>query len=285
MELHTWATLGTLAASIDPECLAAIWLVSITGAPAKVLPSSNVYVSPERRLPCLINDGVIISGYSEIVHYLGTKGYVLGSDRPQDVALLALTEQLKIFTQWTLFCQEDNYREITRPQISASLPFPMQYNVAISLKRSATEAARARGLSKRLTDESGPRLSKLHSELLEQHKEQEKARQMPQSIMRVVARAEELYRTAGLLHQEMSPASLLLGANLMLQTLPSLPSHPLSVLVDRYPDLGRICAQASAISPIALDEPSAEKKYSLPNWLLSWTPWTPWTARAAPVLN
>lgn len=277
MELHTWTPLGTLAASIDPECLAAIWFTSVTKVPIRIVPSSNVYVSPERRLPCLINDGVTVSGYTEITHYLSSLGYSLGEQRPQDVALLALAEQLKIFTDWTLFCQDNNYRAITRPLISAAIPFPMQYNVAISLQRSATAEARARGLTKRLADEKSPRLSKLHSELLEQRNEQEKARQAPQNIMRVVARAEEIYKTAMVLHGETSPASLLLAANLLLQTLPSLPSHPLEIIAQRYPDLKKLRDNTSII-PFTLDEPTSDSEYNLQNFLLSWTPWTPWTA-------
>lgn len=228
-------------------------------------------------MPCLINDGVTVSGYTEITHYLSSLGYSLGEQRPQDVALLALAEQLKIFTDWTLFCQDNNYRAITRPLISAAIPFPMQYNVAISLQRSATAEARARGLTKRLADEKSPRLSKLHSELLEQRNEQEKARQAPQNIMRVVARAEEIYKTAMVLHGETSPASLLLAANLLLQTLPSLPSHPLEIIAQRYPDLKKLRDNTSII-PFTLDEPTSDSEYNLQNFLLSWTPWTPWTA-------
>lgn len=279
MKLHVWSGIET-SPTFDPECLAAMWLTRFAEVPVEIVYSNNVYMSPDQRLPCLVDDadaGSAVSGYAEIVHYLSQQGYEVGDLSAQNIALLANLDRATTLTHWTLFCHKENYEKITRPQISAAVAFPMQYNVAMSLQQNAVSRCKSEGITHRKKPPKEKGLTKTHEQVLEANRNRKAMVSMSQETMQVLTLGEKVYQLCANImtniDQQESPAKFLLLANIYLQTLPGLTQRPLETVIDEFPALKQPLPDLEFTN---VSHPGTTE-YTLPNWFASLTPWTsPW---------
>lgn len=134
MELHVWSPVKE-ALSLDPDCLACIYLANASAADVTIVQSSNASLSPTARLPVLIlADKTCITSFFDIAYYLADNQF-----SPADVALISYLQRLRKTAYDQLF-QPDTYAAV-RQQITSHTPFPLQYTVPLALKKQASEDA------------------------------------------------------------------------------------------------------------------------------------------------
>lgn len=235
MELHVHSPLAGCP-SLDPASLALVWLAEMSDLQLAIYPSNNTNLSPTNALPVLISPTAEpVTGFPEIAVVL------LGRELTAvETALMASCQSLAVITQWNLFVIQENYEGLTRPEISAAIPFPMQYNVALVLQReaSANQPIREKGRSR--VPES---ISKLHASILEQNKEKECARETPKETLRRIVMLTDTFNTITPFLSQLdkdSPATLLIAANLVLLSLPRLPSKPLNSTIEHHEPLRKL---------------------------------------------
>lgn len=264
MELHVSTPIAGCPA-LDPACLAAAWVCEASNLDIKIMSSGNHHLSPTKTLPVLLSaDGEPISGFTEIA------SHVLGSElTPIEVALLAYVQRLAVITQWVLFMVPENYEGLTRPEISATVPFPMQYNAALSLQRNAQSCQPLRPSKKPSRPPTGP-MNKLHEDMLKQNEIRWKAKDTPQQTMSRMSQFDEIVRTVRPLLRDVpedSPVRLLLAANFVLMSMNRLPVKPFATLIDTHEDLKQIrnAGLARNYQLSKLTETSGERAYTLFN--------------------
>lgn len=255
MELHVWCPISG-APTLDANCLASVWLAQKSASDVRIMASSAVHLSPTGMLPLLLTEqGARVTGLPEIAEQLG---FDIAAD---DLALLAHLQQLSVITQWTLFVIPENYEDVTRPEISNQIPFPMQYNTALALQRQAKSVQ---------PDDTRPTkveegLNKLHAAMLEKKAAREQAQEIPKMTIRRMTQFSDITGTAKALGG--GPVSdLLLRANLVLMSLAKLPKTPLEPLIAADPWLREHRDQGRALNfQVSLAEVPPQRKYSLMN--------------------
>jgi len=266
MELHVSTPIAGSPA-LDPACLAAVWACQESKLDITIMPSGNHHLSPTQTLPVLlVPDAEPVAGFIEIAARVLQHNY-----DPVELALLAYMQQLSVISQWVLFVVPENYESLTRPEISAAVPFPMQYNAALSLQRiaQASQPRKNQTVSKPPTEA----VNKLHADMLKQNEIRWKARDTPQQTMSRVSQFSEIVDTVLPLLEpfpENSPARLFLAANLVLVSLNRLPVRPLAAIIDQRQELAELrdkgLARNYQLSKLESDIP-ADRAYSLMNTL------------------
>lgn len=262
MELHVWCPISG-SPSLDSACLAALWLANESDHEVQIMQSSATHLSPTGSLPLLIdNNGVKITGLVEIAEHLGHE------IRPDELALVAYLQQLDVITQWTLYLVKENYEDVTRPEISHQIPFPMQYNAALARQSHAQslQPINAKGSSAQQKFEEG--LNRLHSAMLEKNAERERAKQVPKAnIQRMTQFAEISSKVKALNIRQGSVGEYFLAANLVLLTLAKLPVKPLESQIeqDEYLTECRNRGRARNFKLTGVVEVPSARKHSLVN--------------------
>lgn len=232
MELHVHSPLASCP-TLDPACLALVWLAEMSDRDLVIYPSNNTNLSPIGTLPVLLDPTAgPVTGFPEIAVKLLNRQLTA-----VETALLAYCQSLTVITQWNLFVVQDNYEGLTRPEISAAIPFPMQYNAALVLQRQASSNQPPKAKGKSLAQES---ISKLHASILEQNEEKERARETPKETLRRIVLLTDIFNTITPFLSQLdrnSPASLLVAASLVLLSLPQLPSRPLNSTIEHHEPL------------------------------------------------
>lgn len=148
MLLHVWGSDGAISV-IEPECLAAAWLLLGVDTRLQVITSNNTNLSPTHTLPLMINDaGEEFCGYPQI--YKAVRGKPL--DLIEYSLICYITEKLRPINQYNLYIKTDNYEKFTRRLFKHYFPFPMMYNQPLKFYYNAQELAQTVGLN---TDKRG----------------------------------------------------------------------------------------------------------------------------------
>lgn len=261
MELHVWCPIPG-SPTLDSACLAALWLANESDHEVQIMQSSATHLSPSGALPLLIDDnGVKITGLVEIAEHLG---HEIQAD---ELALVAYLQQLDVITQWTLYLVKENYEDVTRPEISHQIPFPMQYNAALARQKYAQslQPAQAKGGAQQKFEEG---LNKLHSAMLERNAEQERAKQVPKANIQRMTQFAEIRNTVTALNiRQGSVGEYLLAANLLLLTLGKLTVKPLEAQIeqDMYLTECRDRGRARNFKLKDVVEVPSDRKHSLVN--------------------
>lgn len=169
LELHVWGDEGI--STIEPECIAAAWLLSIhlvpQKVPFKIVKSNNTNLAESERLPLLIAPWASsyrkIEGFTDIARYISTT-YPLDSTKFVPDGKLSSKDQLvnsclqsyikKSFHnvhQYNLYVNTKNYENYTRKLFLRYLPFPMMYNQPLKFHRNACEQVKLIGLGNNKT--------------------------------------------------------------------------------------------------------------------------------------
>ncbi|CAN6663445.1 hypothetical protein TRVA0_035S00408 [Trichomonascus vanleenenianus] len=290
-ELHVWGPLDESVPSFDPECLAAMWLVSsLASDDFTVVRSSNSTVHPSGILPALRHDSKpVAAGYDSIVRYLGLQGLALNDDDRSTVLLSYVQSHMAVVTSYVLYLYKENYEKVTRPLFTELLPFPMQYNAAITQRDEAYARCEAAGLESfnlagKDEDIMQPKssqfttLSKLHEQI--EHKKEgiTGAMESTKELMRASAYADDVLSTIedahDLQHQKnLSSVDLLLLAHLYVQMAKAFPGQVTKPLLETGHAVtksyfNRLIPEVTALKiPIAETRP--QDVPNLTNWLLS----------------
>ncbi|KAF3991056.1 hypothetical protein FT663_01822 [Candidozyma haemuli var. vulneris] len=164
LELHVWG--DDELSIIEPECIAAAWLLSIHLVPQKVkfriVKSNNTNLAESERLPLLIapfaDAYTKVEGFTEIANYISTQ-YPLDSTKfvpdgklsPKDQLINSCLQSyvrktLHNVHQYNLYVNTKNYENYTRKLFSHYLPFPMMYNQPLKFHKNACEQVKLIGL-------------------------------------------------------------------------------------------------------------------------------------------
>ncbi|PHH63321.1 hypothetical protein CDD81_6095 [Ophiocordyceps australis] len=156
LDLYVWGQAFDLP-SIDIECLAAIHYLHHAASKTawRLIPSSDVSVSPSGQFPALLHDGTWISGYRQIVDHLTAKSLCRDLDEHLDAAQRAdvvassayLLSHAAPLVDLSLFVSAANWAATTRPAYTALLPFPLTWTVPPLLRAQAIERSEHLGLA------------------------------------------------------------------------------------------------------------------------------------------
>lgn len=131
MELHVWSPVRA-ALSLDPDCLACIYLANRRKEEITIVQSSDPSQSPTGQLPCLVlPNKSVISSFFDIAFYFSDNNL-----SNEDVALISYLQRLRKTAYDQLFLPE-TYAAV-REQITARTPFPLQYTIPLRLKKQAS---------------------------------------------------------------------------------------------------------------------------------------------------
>lgn len=164
LELHVWG--DKEISIIEPECIAAAWLLSIHLVPQKVqfkiVKSNNTNLAESERLPLLIapwaNSYRKVEGFTEIADYISTQypldstkfvpdGKLTSKDQLVNSCLQSyIKKSLHNVHQYNLYVNTKNYENYTRKLFLHYLPFPMMYNQPLKFHRDACEQVKLIGL-------------------------------------------------------------------------------------------------------------------------------------------
>ena len=131
MELHVWSPVKS-AFSLEPTCLASVYLCELHSSETKLIQSSNASFTSDYRLPvlCLPKDEFISSFYDICA-------YLLPEIDEKDTAFISYLLRISRVAYSQLFIP-GNY-EVVRSQITQHTAFPLQYTVPLKLKKDAYE--------------------------------------------------------------------------------------------------------------------------------------------------
>lgn len=143
--LHVWGDAKGVSV-IEPECLAAIWLLQSSGKQFEIITSNNTNLSPTHTLPLLIDNDNKFSGYTSI--YNNIRGNPPSSIDLVEYSLICyIIEKLKPINQYNLYIKSENYEKHTRKLFRNYFPFPMMYNQPLKFYYSAQEIVNTVGLN------------------------------------------------------------------------------------------------------------------------------------------
>lgn len=162
MKLHVWGK-GTEVSIIEPECLAAAWLLSIHLLPQNVdfeiVTSNNTNIGTTGRLPVLIdNNGNKHETFYSIASFISNQYPTENtkfvpdqklSDQDQFINLMLMSyldTSFKFIHQYNLYVCTANYELYTRKLFGQYLPFPMMYRQPNRLHEIACEQVRHIGI-------------------------------------------------------------------------------------------------------------------------------------------
>lgn len=204
LELHVWGNEGV--SIIEPECIAAAWLLSIHLVPQKVkfkiVTSNNTNLAKTGRLPLLIAPDAIAyrkyEGFTEIANYISTKyptdshkfipdGKLSSKDQLVNSTLQSYVKKtLHNVHQYNLYVNTKNYENYTRKLFSKYLPFPMMYNQPLKFYTDACEKAKLIGLGSSSTGFlgfGGASDDVAETELVNDDEEEEESQERPLSAL------------------------------------------------------------------------------------------------------
>lgn len=270
-ELHVWGPLGDIP-SFSPDCLAAVWLLYLTVGSTlvnqiSIVQSSNTYMSAKGELPVLRHNEQTISGIHSISRYLESMGYVLDGEQdltPTDRATCAslasyIKTDVSIVTLYSLFIHKENFEQVTSPLLSSLVPFPMQYNLSLSLHDIAKRQCASKGITSTTKPQDNnmvkkhPTLNKLQEQIDSNREARLNLIEGAKVNLKTLIFAEEAYNliltstpasnngltTANLFGSKWTLADLLLVAHLHIQ-LYEFPVPVVKTLIQtRFPQLCR----------------------------------------------
>ncbi|KAG7934000.1 uncharacterized protein OGAPODRAFT_92214 [Ogataea polymorpha] len=152
MSLHLWG------APFDAESLAAANFVAenCKNIEIELLYDSNYFLSPNGKLPVLLDGDLTLEGYKEIVNHLINKHNLLACSVEQKLLDQGLIEHLlsnlEVVSCYNFFLNKDNFEGYTRGVFKNILPFPFQYMPPLNLKARAAAICETAGISS--TEES-----------------------------------------------------------------------------------------------------------------------------------
>jgi len=120
--------------SADPHCIQLQAFLKFTGIPFEVNNCNNPKMSPSETLPMLrIGENLLLTDMHEIASVLEKKGFSLDShfssaEKAHAEAFSSMVRgRLYCTMMWNWWAEEQNYKEVTFPQWSNYLPFPLNY--------------------------------------------------------------------------------------------------------------------------------------------------------------
>lgn len=162
LELHVWGA-DQKVSIIDPESIAAAWLLSIhlilQQVDFQIVTSNNTNLAKTGRLPLLLTDDKErIEGYEDIAHYISTNyptdstkfvpnQKLLSNDQLVNATLISwMKKTINYVNQYNLYVNTKNYENFTRKLFLLYLPFPMMYNQPLKFYNYACEQVKLIGL-------------------------------------------------------------------------------------------------------------------------------------------
>ncbi|KAG7817280.1 hypothetical protein KL928_004015 [Ogataea angusta] len=152
MSLHLWG------APFDAESLATAIFVArnCKDNEIEVLYDSNYFLSPNGKLPVLLEGDLVLEGYKEIVNHLMDKYNLFSISVEQKLLDQGLIEhlltKLEVISCYNYFLNKDNFEGYTRGIFKNILPIPFQYIPPLNLKARAAAICETAGISS--TEES-----------------------------------------------------------------------------------------------------------------------------------
>ncbi|KAF3023526.1 hypothetical protein E8E14_008474 [Neopestalotiopsis sp. 37M] len=155
LELHIWGPAFGLP-SIDPESLAALSYLGhvVPTGDWSLIASNDAALNPDQTFPALHHNGTWISGYTNIVKYLGLQNPAWSIDsalsRTQQADTLACASFIQLrgagLVAFSLYVSPSAWADLTRPAYSALLPFPLTWTVPLKIRSAAIARTEHLGL-------------------------------------------------------------------------------------------------------------------------------------------
>eukprot|EP00053_Salpingoeca_punica_P009723 m.87502 g.87502 ORF g.87502 m.87502 type:complete len:271 (+) comp15130_c0_seq2:158-970(+) len=143
MELLVWGP-GHGLPSGDPDCLVVLTYLKFTNMKSvRIFEEHNTSRSPNGELPALIDGSTTVTGACRIIGHLRNKQMNADYDLTGEVAADTLAfealvfETLRPFVLHTLWLDEENYQQTTRPWINSLASFPHVYTLPSRLRKHA----------------------------------------------------------------------------------------------------------------------------------------------------